>query len=600
MAASGAGGRGRRALVRIATALLDLTVTKPIAIFVWWLSHRANRIEFRERAQLQRRVEMATRAGRPVLFASNHESMFDDPVLPMALYRTGSRALVELLVAAALIILCWAVPETRLPLAIPCLSALAWTVGISALGARKTWWSLGDLANFSSAATLRGKLQAGPQRPLSRIGLGLLAVADPAIFHFMRSAAAKTVLVDRRAGDEAKRARARAVEEAIEIAARAEPLWIFFEGGRNRVPGEIAPARRGIGEIVLGLRERGLDPLVVAVRHRGLARVIPRGSSRWFGSGQRIEVQWSECALEPPARAAKSADEPQSIADAVRNQVVRIELGKRDSAQPPESSVPGAVYRVCASLVGWGAMIAICLTWGALVIPATLLLSRFRPGAREVFNDLTRHVLGLYVRSLLFARFQVEGRERRLEGPRILVANHQSWLDPILMISLEPRLGGPIRRYMYRVPVLHSIVELAGFYPSDIGELPSLDELHRHAEVARDRRGALLFFPEGTRSKTGEIGPFHRGAFRVAVDHDLPIQPVVIEGLDRVLPAGHVVAQAPGRYTVRVRYLAPIEPPFGSGLRRDVVRSLTERVRGTLVDELARLRAERGATGRFS
>jgi hypothetical protein len=81
------------------------------------------------------------------------------------------------------------------------------------------------------------------------------------------------------------------------------------------------------------------------------------------------------------------------------------------------------------------------------------------------------------------------------------------------------------------------------------------------------------------------------------VDHDLPIQPVVIEGLDRVLPAGHVIAQTSGRYTVRVRYLAPIEPPFGSGLRRDVVRSLTDRVRGVLVDELARLRAERGVTG---
>jgi 1-acyl-sn-glycerol-3-phosphate acyltransferase len=384
MAAREAGGRGRRALVRVTTALLDLTVTKPIAIFVWWLSHRANRIEFRERAQLLRRVEMATRAGRPVLFASNHESMFDDPVLPMALYRTDSRALAEGLVAAALIVLCVAIPETLLPRTIPCLAALAWAIGISVFGARKAWWSLGDLANFSGAATLRGKLEAGNGRPLSRVRLGLLAVVDPAIFHFMRSGAAKTVFIDRRASDEAKRARARAVEDAIEITARAEPLWIFFEGGRSRVPGEIGPARKGIGEIVLGLRERGLDPLVVAVRHRGLAQVMPRGSSRWFSSGQRIEVQWSECVLEPPGCAAESADDPQSIADSVRSQVVRIELGKRDSAQPSESFVPSVLYRACASFMGWGAMIAICLAWGVLVIPATLLLSRFWPGARAL------------------------------------------------------------------------------------------------------------------------------------------------------------------------------------------------------------------------
>ena len=60
---------------------------KPIAIFVWWLSNRANRIEFQERAELCTLVEVAARGGRPVLFASNHLSMFDDPVLPMALYR---------------------------------------------------------------------------------------------------------------------------------------------------------------------------------------------------------------------------------------------------------------------------------------------------------------------------------------------------------------------------------------------------------------------------------------------------------------------------------------------------------------------------------
>ena len=48
-----------------------------------------------------------------------------------------------------------------------------------------------------------------------------------------------------------------------------------------------------------------------------------------------------------------------------------------------------------------------------------------------------------------------------------------------------------------------------------------------------------------------------------------------------------------GRHLVRIRYLEPLHPPYGSGVRRDVVRSLAERVRETLVDELARMRAER-------
>jgi 1-acyl-sn-glycerol-3-phosphate acyltransferase len=249
--------------------------------------------------------------------------------------------------------------------------------------------------------------------------------------------------------------------------------------------------------------------------------------------------------------------------------------------------------RVAATLLGWFVFVAACLVWGVLVIPATLLLSGPWPGIRERFNDLTHAILWLYIRTLLFLRLRVEREDRRLRGPRILVANHQSWLDPIVMISLEPGLSGPARRYMFRVPVVRSIIGIAGFFPSDIGEISSLDPMNHCAQSARERGGGLLFFPEGTRSRTGEIGPFHRGAFRAAVDHDLPIQPVVIDGLDRVLPPGHLIAQTLGRYPVRVRYLAPIEPPFGGGARRDVVRELGDRVRRALIEELSRMRAER-------
>ena len=78
----------------LATALLDLLLLKPIAIFVWWFSTRKNRMHFEQRRELRRRVDRALAAGRPVILASNHVSWFDDPVIPMALYRTGERVLV--------------------------------------------------------------------------------------------------------------------------------------------------------------------------------------------------------------------------------------------------------------------------------------------------------------------------------------------------------------------------------------------------------------------------------------------------------------------------------------------------------------------------
>jgi 1-acyl-sn-glycerol-3-phosphate acyltransferase len=105
----------------------------------------------------------------------------------------------------------------------------------------------------------------------------------------------------------------------------------------------------------------------------------------------------------------------------------------------------------------------------------------------------------------------------------------------------------------------------------------------------------LLFFPEGTRSRDGVLGAFHRGAFRTAFDHELAIQPVVIEGLDRVLPRSGPIVQTYGRALVRVRYLPAIEPPHAipGVLRRDAVRALAERTRTAIAEELEVMRKAR-------
>jgi 1-acyl-sn-glycerol-3-phosphate acyltransferase len=319
----GAGGFDLRrasmaALERSTTAILNWLVTKPIAIYVWWLSSRANTTDFRERSVLRAHIAEARRTGRPVLFASNHLSMFDDPVVPMVLYRTGPRAARDLAVLGGILLAAsLAEPESQLSPVTAGVAAAAWALGAGLFGARKEWWSLGDLLNFSSADGLRTKLEAGSRRPPRAFRRALLAMADPVIYHFMRSGAVKTVFVDRRAGEESKRARTRSVDATVDIAARAEPIWIFFEGGRAKVPGEIGQARRGIGDVVIGLRARGLEPLVVAVHHRGLEHVMPRGSSHFVTSGHRIEVRWSQVALP-------RTEDAQALANAAREEVLRL------------------------------------------------------------------------------------------------------------------------------------------------------------------------------------------------------------------------------------------------------------------------------------
>jgi len=251
------------------------------------------------------------------------------------------------------------------------------------------------------------------------------------------------------------------------------------------------------------------------------------------------------------------------------------------------------LYRYFATAQGWLWFGAITLFFGLVPIPIALLFSPIWEGAGDWFADFTHAALALYGRTCLYMRIGVEGC--RAEGTRIVVANHQAWLDPLVLMGLERRLAGPVKRYMLRVPIFGAVPRLAGFFQSDVGELPSLGAVARCVATARARGGSLLFFPEGTRSRDGALGAFHRGAFRTAFDHCLAIQPVVIEGLDRVLPRKGPIVQTYGRQLVRVRYLAPIEPPFEipGVLRRDIVRGLAERARDAIAEELETMRKSR-------
>jgi 1-acyl-sn-glycerol-3-phosphate acyltransferase len=335
---SGLGTRTLRCLVRALDAsvsiLLDLVLAKPISIFVWWLHAGANRTTFHRRRELARRVKRARRAGDPVLFASNHLSMFDDPVVPMALFRTGPRAAAELSCLAALLILWRVTPPTVVPPAVFVASVIVYSLAIALFGARKTWWSIGDLVNFSGASALRGKMQSGQDRPLSAPARVLLSIADPVVFFFMRSATVKTVLVDRRTGEDGRRSRARAIGRAIALAAGRARIWVFFEGGRTRRPDEIRPARAGVGRVVKGLQVRGIRPLVIAIHHRGLEHVIPISSRRWLTSGHRIDIRWSELDLDGAQAHGVAAQDSQKIADEIRAAVVRLQSEWRSGHSP--------------------------------------------------------------------------------------------------------------------------------------------------------------------------------------------------------------------------------------------------------------------------
>ncbi len=153
----------------------------------------------------------------------------------------------------------------------------------------------------------------------------------------------------------------------------------------------------------------------------------------------------------------------------------------------------------------------------------------------------------------------VEGAERvDPDQHYVVVANHISNFDiPVLFRSIPTPIRFLAKKELYKIPLLGPGMDAAGIVKVDRGGAKSAREAINTAARETYRRGySLMVFAEGTRSRTGEMGDFHKGAARLAVDNGANLLPVVIEGTFNVNPPGSMLIY-PGR--VRVRILEPID-----------------------------------------
>jgi 1-acyl-sn-glycerol-3-phosphate acyltransferase len=196
---------------------------------------------------------------------------------------------------------------------------------------------------------------------------------------------------------------------------------------------------------------------------------------------------------------------------------------------------------------------------------------------RRVTHALAR--LGLAV---LGVRLGVEGLERLPGASCVVVANHGSYLDGLLMAAaLPPRFSFVIKREAASMPV-------AGFLLKRIGS----EFIDRHSEGGRRRDAlrvlrraeegqALVFFPEGTFDETPGLKRFHVGAFAAAAKGGMPVVPAVIHGARRAFPNDALLVR-PG--PVRVEILEPIAVP-SSARAADELRTAARRQILSRIDE---------------
>ena len=192
---------------------------------------------------------------------------------------------------------------------------------------------------------------------------------------------------------------------------------------------------------------------------------------------------------------------------------------------------------------------------------------------------LTHWLAGLAL-PVLGVRLTVAGLERLPPASCVVVANHASYLDGIVMAAaLPPRFSFVIKREAASMPV-------AGLLLKRIGS----EFVDRHSEGGRRRDAmrvlrraeaghALVFFPEGTFDEVPGLKRFHVGAFAAAVRGTMPVVPVAIHGTRQAMPSGALLVR---RGRVRVEILEPIPVPDSAHatdeLRRQARRGILERL----------------------
>lgn len=178
---------------------------------------------------------------------------------------------------------------------------------------------------------------------------------------------------------------------------------------------------------------------------------------------------------------------------------------------------------------------------------------------------------------LLYAvcRFRAYHRRRLpAAGAALFVANHQSYLDPILVAVASRRIVHFMaRRTLFRGP-FGWLIRRYYAYPVE-RDRADLAAIRDTLDLLRGGRSVLVF-PEGTRTRDGRLGPLRGGLGVLARRAGVPLVPVYIDGAFRVWPRQQAL---PLPATIRVWFGEPIRPPPGEG-EREAVRRAEAALRG--------------------
>lgn len=241
------------------------------------------------------------------------------------------------------------------------------------------------------------------------------------------------------------------------------------------------------------------------------------------------------------------------------------------------------VYNVAFYLhfILWG------LYFSLVIVPILKVATRLNPDFRNVPYRFARY----FYRSLIWllealgaiSITEFSGSQNlNLHEPCIYVSNHRTMLDILIYLTRIHNAtalikAGPSRRVVsdtsetptertrmpgWWSPFISSALGLLGYIkmPAEKSDMEGLAQTIEECRAALKNGRSIIIFPEGTRSKTGRLHPFLVLPFKLAVEENVPIVPLILHNTLPLIPKGSIWFDIPERVEIRIKVLEPILP----------------------------------------
>jgi 1-acyl-sn-glycerol-3-phosphate acyltransferase len=202
-------------------------------------------------------------------------------------------------------------------------------------------------------------------------------------------------------------------------------------------------------------------------------------------------------------------------------------------------------------------------------------------GGGRLWGYWPAHIWAKLCAWVTLVRVEVRGRENiKKKTSYVFVANHQGAYDIFAIYGfLQHNFRWMMKIGLLKFPIIGISCKAAGHIFVDNSSPAAIKRTMATAEKALSNGMSVVVFPEGSRSRNGHMGRFRSGAFQLAMEFQLPVVPITIDGAYDVLPRGHWLPRW-GKITLTIHQ--PIPAPTDEASRREVADLAATAIRSAL------------------